>query len=738
MPLILAFCLALIVARVSVAQNVPPPRPDREPPADATTVPNSAPATNPTLATAESVRATPVYQSTLEENLAYERATLGEAYERVGTRNPKWDATVRDFLDEYARASADQRLLLTDRPRLRGYATRLREAQCTDPLVNALVAQVRVAFNDAKNPVAELSDAAAALRGSDYGASRKAWIEWKLAEALIRAKRPDEAALQASVAAEAFLALAADRAAPHMPARYSYSRLRGFVTDTLDESSAADFCTRFEKATNDPWLSNMLWASLHETIGWRRRGSGYAGTVTQEGWQGYDTLMPLAAERYEAAHGLAPHRPEAASCMISLSNMGFGSRPDDPVYWFRAATDAEFDHIWAYRSLRWHLRPRWGGSYSMMFSFGAWCVLSERFDTEVPLQFLEVLDDLVDELDDTRAIMRVPGVYEVIEKLAQAYPATDPVVSEPRMRQLRTVQAIAAWHTGRRETLATIYNDLRRHLDEATLTRFRVLDGNLRAETFLAMTANAAAYDRMWQAIEANDFEGAHKIAVEARASTDEARTQDAKTADLAVSRTRLLRDFHAGDWTDLEFGVQASWDARGGAWISVGQNAIRVMNAKSEFCLFHLMDEVGTRYEAEVEIDFSALQVAQSVSVGFAIGYEWMTSKNARWVGACVLPGAQRADVSLGWARKPRHAVPIDSRARMRVVRYDDRIILTVNDQQILDEALPVDGAWAAGRGLAIGGILPVGAGQVQFSNGRIRKLTEPPPEPASGKPRF
>ncbi|MBX3362373.1 MAG: hypothetical protein KF912_12210 [Phycisphaeraceae bacterium] len=738
MPSIRAMCLAATLACASAAQDAPPPPPDREVSPDATAVPETAPATNPTLATAESVRATPVYQATVEENLAFERATLGAEYERLGDRNSKWDAVARDFLEEYAQASADQRLTLTDRPRLRGYAARLRETGCSDPLVNALVAQVRVAFNDAKNPVAEVSQAAEALRASNHSLSRKAWVEWKLAEALANAKRPDEAALQASIAADAFIALAADRNAPRIPSRYFYSRLRGFVTHTLDETAAADFCNRFEQATDDQWLSNMLWASLHESIGWRRRGGGFTNTVTQEGWKGYDKLMPLAAKRYEAAHALAPDRPEAASSMISLSNMGFGSRPDDPVYWFRAATDAEFDHIWAYRTLRWHLRPRWGGSYAMMISFATWCVKSGRFDTEVPLQYLEILDDLVDEVDDTRTIMRVPGVYETIEELAQAYSVADPPAGEARLRQLRTVQAIAAWHTGRRETLARIYNDTRRNLDTATLTRFRVPDGNLRAEAFLAMTANAAAYDRMWDSIQNNDFDGAHAIAVEARASTDEARKQDIPIADLAVKRTRLLRDYHAGDWADLELGAFASWDSNGGAWITVDHGAVRVSTSKSEFCLFRLLDDVGARYEAQIDIDFSALHVAQGVSVGFAIGYEWMSSKNARWVGACVLPGAQRADVALGWARKPRHAVPIDTRAHVRVVRYDDRIIFTVNGQEILDGPLPVDDAWSAGNGLAIGGILPVGAGQVQFSNGRIRKLTECPPQPGGDKPRF
>ena len=74
-----------------------------------------------------------------------------------------------------------------------------------------------------------------------------------------------------------------------------------------------------------------------------------------------------------------------------------GVEGETPRFWFDQAVAAQLDAPGAHRTLRWAIRPRWGGSHEEMLRFGLECLNTRRFDTSVPDVFADVVFDIKEE-----------------------------------------------------------------------------------------------------------------------------------------------------------------------------------------------------------------------------------------------------------------------------------------------------------------------------------------------------
>ena len=159
----------------------------------------------------------------------------------------------------------------------------------------------------------------------------------------------------------------------------------------------------------DPWFALMMRGQAAYDKAWAARGGGYASTVTEEGWGGYNTAIQEAQDCLTKAWERHPDIPDAAVLMIDCSR---GNREACRM-WFDRAVAAQMDKGAAYSSYRFTLRPRWGGSLSRMRAFAEECLNTQRFDTEVPLQYVMGLYDMADETKEGwQAIFQQPGAYE--------------------------------------------------------------------------------------------------------------------------------------------------------------------------------------------------------------------------------------------------------------------------------------------------------------------------------------
>ena len=110
-----------------------------------------------------------------------------------------------------------------------------------------------------------------------------------------------------------------------------------------------------------PYLSLMLQGEYFMRLAWKMRGGGFADTVTEQGWKGFEENVSRAARFFEEAHKKYPHVPEAAAALIETAHLQ-NRKQDNKVYYLKKALQSQADYFDAMSSYTWYSRPRWCGS----------------------------------------------------------------------------------------------------------------------------------------------------------------------------------------------------------------------------------------------------------------------------------------------------------------------------------------------------------------------------------------
>ena len=206
----------------------------------------------------------------------------------------------------------------------------------------------------------------------------------------------------------------------------------------------------WSKSAWPEWVRLSLIGQAETQWAWALRGSGWANTVTPDGWKGFAEHIQLAHAALEKAHQLRPDRPEAAALMITVA-MAENAPPTVSRQWFNQAVAAQFDYLPAYTKLMWNYAPRWLGNEQMVLEFGKACAETKRYDTEVPAMIYEACRATAVENANPRGVFSHPLVASAISKTAQGYLKHSPA-SPARHSQLAARSAIAAWLAGDAKT----------------------------------------------------------------------------------------------------------------------------------------------------------------------------------------------------------------------------------------------------------------------------------------------
>lgn len=159
--------------------------------------------------------------------------------------------------------------------------------------------------------------------------------------------------------------------------------------DYVSDEGGKDFLELLSANTAIPeWLIRYADGRYHIDAAWKARGSGWAYSVTQEGWEGFYRELQLAGTALHKSWEANPEYPYAPASMIKVC-MGASLPDKETRTWFLRAIEAQEDYLPAYRNYLWSILPRWGGSDAQLASFGIACVNSNRYDTCIPAILLE-------------------------------------------------------------------------------------------------------------------------------------------------------------------------------------------------------------------------------------------------------------------------------------------------------------------------------------------------------------
>jgi hypothetical protein len=203
-----------------------------------------------------------------------------------------------------------------------------------------------------------------------------------------------------------------------------------------------------------PWVKDYVDGVRYVHAAWAARGSGWANTVSKQGWDDFATNLASARDHLVKSWNANPHDPAAAATMIEVT-MGQNEETDTMRSWFDRAVAADFEYMDAYKQLVWGLRPRWLGSYDEMNAFGRECAATMRYDTAVPYERVVIAMDISEDAEDHGTQFQDPRIAGEVLSVLDGYFATpNPPIPAA---YAHTIAAIVAHKAGRMD-------EVRKHL----------------------------------------------------------------------------------------------------------------------------------------------------------------------------------------------------------------------------------------------------------------------------------
>jgi len=403
----------------------------------------------------------------MADRLAYNRKTLVDAYDKIGKKDPKWDAPARKGLE--LSAVYYTRSAILDEQDSRAALASLRAAVtkgCDDPMVSYLAIRF---VKEAR--FQQLYKAAQNLRASDYPAARK-FGAFEVANERRYRQYSDDVAVTRKRIVDSLAYVAAMAAEKDTPADLivdllggamdTYKRCKGDRKELYDQIDAE----LAKSLPEDSLVRLNLKGRYYTSWAWDARGGDWAANVTDQGWKDFSERLGEAQKILEHAYTLYPNDPIAPTQMISVE-LGQGQGRARMEQWFDRATNAAPECIDAYRKKMYYLAPRWHGSEAEQLKFGRECLAAGDFASRVPLM---VISAYREQAESTRygVLVKRPemGTDEAWADVSAAYDGY--LAANPENDLDYTAYLKLALDAGRWKEADAIFKKIGDHLDTAT------------------------------------------------------------------------------------------------------------------------------------------------------------------------------------------------------------------------------------------------------------------------------
>lgn len=333
--------------------------------------------------------------------LAWNRSSTVEDYRRIGKKNPAWDTLAEDALDEFAKViSQSQAGKLSDaewenlRGRVGEAAQKAIDAGCDDPLVRYVHAHYVTAANtnSTTQVIMEAYGAAAdALAASEYHSLRKAYALWRASEAFTNHHPREERVPARNVffIRGSINCLCEGLFDTAMPPTLAASTAKS-IFDAYEGSPSthADFykslLPTLERNWRDHAFAHHLIGRIHVAKAWDARGSGFADTVTEQGWKGFNEHLEKANLYLRRAWVMNTNDAAIPNEMLTIAT-GFNFARPEMEIWFERAMRIDTNNYQAVWSKSWYLQPRWHGDEDDALEFAREVVANPKWGGETPL-----------------------------------------------------------------------------------------------------------------------------------------------------------------------------------------------------------------------------------------------------------------------------------------------------------------------------------------------------------------
>ena len=414
------------------------------------------------------------------QKLEFRRSRLALAYDKFGHHDARWDEATRAFLERVANTIKSDPIV-----ELVADGEEVINKGCDDALVCCIHAWHLWRWGELVQAEPLALHAALAFEKSNYPKSAARFAPLLLAR--IYQKQTGEKRRRGYSLLQRGIEETADALCEQFSAGEERSILDE-IEDDLNLRSHSLLMNRYGLAKAvaargdvKPWLQHLLLARYHTSQAWQERGTGWADSVSEEGWEGFGFGIEQARAHLLTAWLLRPENPEAAVGLIRTTMAKGGIAGESTRYWFDEAVVAQFDAPGAYETLLFDLLPRWGGSHAELLDFGLECLNTGRFDTEVPRSLLRAAVQIELEGGDLRQMLEKRDASGALDAALTGYESQKATDAEA-LKRLKTEHLIYCWRRGWRSEATKRLSDLGDQTDVATLNRYHVTIEGIRED----------------------------------------------------------------------------------------------------------------------------------------------------------------------------------------------------------------------------------------------------------------
>jgi hypothetical protein len=197
---------------------------------------------------------------------------------------------------------------------------------------------------------------------------------------------------------------------------------------------------------------------------WHARGSGWANTVSQDGWKQFGERLDKAAQILEPLYDQFPNETGTCHAMMTVE-LGQGQGRDRMEKWFQRAIKADPEDYAAYKSKEWYLLPRWYGSSDDILAFGKECVSGGDWAAKIPMI---LPTGIAESGNGDPSLYTDPDIWALLEKVYREY-----LARYPNAINYRTNFAMHAYDGGHKDVAREQFKILGGGWDRSVLTEAR-------------------------------------------------------------------------------------------------------------------------------------------------------------------------------------------------------------------------------------------------------------------------
>jgi len=340
--------------------------------------------------------ATGCKQDPQKQRLNWNLKTLVGAYKQAGYTSPKWDEPAKRALTAFASLRSKQPGAGPWEQIIAANCDLAVRAGCKDPMIEYL--HVRFPLTPADSPKAyadAICQAALHMKESDYPAIRKFYANRRAVQEFYNAygSKADRSIIEQVGGTAFFLpAILNDHTIPVEEAYDVCDETLEAYGGMKDVREYEAIYEQMEKPLVDRWpKSHLPWlikGAAHIKMAWICRGGGYANTVTEEGWKGFENHLEVAQQALDHAWKINQQDINIPLKMMRVE-LGQGQGRERMELWFKRAMTIDTNSYDACYAKLDYLEPKWHGSDEDLLAFGRQCVQTKDWGGRVPLIMLD-------------------------------------------------------------------------------------------------------------------------------------------------------------------------------------------------------------------------------------------------------------------------------------------------------------------------------------------------------------